>query len=158
MPNVNVFSIYTDEVRFVSPFMPKRGDEVTFLIKAYANDFIGAKLVVFEEFTWEENGETKSRVEKHVIEMQLDEDLSVRKQSMGYPGNFDYYSAKYVVNNRCFYHYELIDINRDTVYYNWKSWGRTSEDERWLFYQYDFRFNFVIVPDMIIPDWMTIII
>ncbi|MCQ2748694.1 MAG: glycoside hydrolase family 13 protein [Clostridia bacterium] len=153
MPNVNVFSIYTDEVRFVSPFMPKRGDEVTFLLKAYSNDFIGAKLVVFEEFTWDENGEQKSRVEKHVIEMHLDEELSEKKQSIGYPGNFDYYSAKFVVNNRCFYHYELIDINNETVYYNWKSWGRTKEEERGIFYQYDFRYNFVIVPDMVIPKW-----
>ena len=68
----NVFSIYSDELRFVNPFMPKKGEEVTFTIKAYSEDFPYCKLVLYEEHC-ERNGHRKNKsTEKHVIDMTLD--------------------------------------------------------------------------------------
>ena len=52
----NVFSIYSDELRFVKPFMPKKGDEVAFSIKAYEKDFTAVKLVIYEDFSTIDNG------------------------------------------------------------------------------------------------------
>lgn len=151
----NVFSIYSDELRFVKPFMPKKGDEVAFSIKAYEKDFTAVKLVIYEDFSTIDNGIKNHRFVRHVIDMELDKEKIAYMKQKGFPGNFDYYTAKFTVNNRCFYHYELIDWDGQTVYYNWKTWGRNLESERSLFYQYDFQYNFQIVPDMIIPNWAT---
>lgn len=149
----NVVSIYSDELRFVTPFMPKRGDEVTFSIKAYADDFVAVNLVIHEEHVRFEGTRKIKTYQEHVIPMVVDEVKKEEKRKKGIPGNFDYYMAKFMVYNRLFYHYELIDRDNKVVFYNWKVWGRTKEEERHFYYEYDFNYNFQLVPDMIIPKW-----